>query len=117
MQTHDTALKATLQRLNAAGLHLNNGKCRFRQSSLLLLGPIVSVDGLLPNAAHIQEIVDAPAPTALGSSPTMLQWWNQCEHADTDNAFKWPENALASFEELNCLLVKSPALALFDRAL
>lgn len=24
MQTHDTALKATLQRLNAAGLQLNN---------------------------------------------------------------------------------------------
>ena len=133
MKTHDEALTATLQRLKAAGLQLNDDKCRFREPSLPFLGHTVSADGLLPDSARIQAIADAPTPTdatTLRSFLGLLSWYSKFlpNHAtvvepmraclrDTDSAFEWTDEAQSSFEEVKRLLVASPALALFDPAL
>ncbi|KAJ8353489.1 hypothetical protein SKAU_G00210560 [Synaphobranchus kaupii] len=121
MHTHDKVLTATLQRLNSAGLQLNDAKCRFRETSLPFLGHTVSADGLLP---------DAPAPTdatTLRSFLGLLSWYSKFLHnhatvvepmrvclRQTDSAFEWTDEAQASFETVKQMLVNSQALALFD---
>lgn len=86
----------------------------------------------MPDAARVQAIAEAPAPTdatMLLSFLGLLFWYSKFlpNHAavvepmraclrDTGSTFEWTENAQASFEEVKRLLVKSPALALFDPA-
>ena len=119
MRTHDEALTATLQRLTAAGLQLNDDKCRFCEPSLPFLGHTVSADGLLPDRARIQDIGDAPAPTdttTLRSFLGLLSWYSKFlpNHATVvepmraclrqtlqtcqSTAFQWTDEAQFSFE-------------------
>lgn len=82
---------------------------------------------------QLQAIVDAPAPidaTTLHSFLGLVSLYSKFlpNHATvvkamraclrgTDSTFEWTESSQASFEEVRRLLVKSPALALFDPAL
>ncbi|XP_039602201.1 uncharacterized protein K02A2.6-like [Polypterus senegalus] len=133
LTTHDKTLHSVLCRLEDAGLQLNNDKCKFRQSSLPFLGHIVSADGLLPDKAHVQAIMNAPAPTdtaTLRSYLGLLSWYSKFlpNHATViepmrtclrqpAGAFQWMADAQKSFEQVKTLLVDSPVLALFDPTL
>ena len=69
---HDTALQKVLQRLTNAGLHLNDKKCQFRQSSLRFLGHLVSAQGIEPDTEHVKAIAQAPPPHDAGTLHSFL---------------------------------------------
>ncbi|UYV68419.1 hypothetical protein LAZ67_5004277, partial [Cordylochernes scorpioides] len=59
--SHLTRLKTILGCLRKAGLTLNLSKCRFAYEELLLLGHVVSKEGITPDPEKIANIKDFPA--------------------------------------------------------
>ncbi len=59
---HDLTLKAVIQRLQDAGLKLNQSKCQFNKTSLRFLGHTVNAQGIQPDEDHLSAILHAPAP-------------------------------------------------------
>ncbi|UYV70961.1 hypothetical protein LAZ67_8001260, partial [Cordylochernes scorpioides] len=61
LPSHLTRLKTILGCLRKAGLTLNLSKCRFAYEELLLLGHVVSKEGITPDPEKIASIKDFPA--------------------------------------------------------
>ncbi|UYV67068.1 K02A2.6-like [Cordylochernes scorpioides] len=61
LPSHLTRLKTILGCLRKAGLTLNISKCRFAYEELLLLGHVVSKEGITPDPEKIASIKDFPA--------------------------------------------------------
>ena len=59
---HLVRLCKVFQRIQDAGLRSKASKCRFVQSKVNYLGHIVSADGVEPDPAKIQAVLDYPAP-------------------------------------------------------
>lgn len=126
---HDHTLKAVIQRLQDAGLKLNQSKCQFNKTSLRFLGHMVNAQGIQPDEDHLSAILHAPAPKdapQLRSFIGLLSWYNKfipnfatvveplraCIRQGSD--FVWSEEAQQSFDAVKKLLIDSPALSLFD---
>ena len=58
-ESHDTALKAVLTRLQTSGLTLKK-KCEFNKSSLTFVGPVMV--GVKPYSNKVKAIRDLPGP-------------------------------------------------------
>ncbi len=74
---HDHTLKAADQRLQDAGLKLNQSKCQFNKTSLRFLRHTVNAQGIQPNEDHLSAILHAPAledATQLRSFIGLLSW-------------------------------------------
>ena len=56
---HDARVRAVLQRLQAAGLTLNN-KCEFSKTSIKFLGHIIDASGILADSSKMAAIVHFP---------------------------------------------------------
>lgn len=77
---HDDTLKAVVQRLQDAGLKLNQSKCQFNKTSLRFLGHTVNAQGIQPDEDHLSAILHAPAPkdaSQLRSFIGLLSWYNK----------------------------------------
>jgi len=61
-EEHDRRLNSVLKKINASGLKLNKGKCKFRKSELPYFGHIVGEDGIRPNPERITAITNLAAP-------------------------------------------------------
>lgn len=126
---HDHMLKVVLQRIQDAGLQLNDSKCHFNKSSLCFLGHTVSAQGIYPHEGHLSAMLHAPVPNdahQLRSLLGLLSWYNKfipnfatvveplraCIRQGTE--FSWSDEAQKSFSAVKELLLQSPALALFD---
>ncbi len=126
---HDLTLKAIIQRLQDAGLKLNQSKCQFNKTSLHFLGHTVNAQGIQPDEDHLSAILHAPAPedaTQLRSFIGLLSWYNKlipnfatvveplraCIRNGSD--FIWSEDAQKCFNDVKQVLIHSPALSLFD---
>ena len=59
---HDTRVRTVLQRLQAAGLTLNN-KCEFSKTSIKFLGYIIDASGIHADSSKTAAIAHFPAPT------------------------------------------------------
>ena len=59
---HDNRVRAVLERIQKAGLTLNEAKCCFNQTSVKFLGHIVDADGIRPDPDKISAIVNYPQP-------------------------------------------------------
>jgi hypothetical protein len=73
---HDRRLHAVLQRLDTAGLTLND-KCLFEVTELKFLGHIISGKGIKPNEELISAIVKMEAPTNVSELRSYLGLINQ----------------------------------------
>ena len=62
-QEHKERLLATLQRLQAAGVTLNQEKCQFGKSTLNFLGHIISADGISPDPNKVKAVANMTTPT------------------------------------------------------
>ena len=60
---HLVRLRKVFQRIQDAGLKLKASKCRFVQPKVCYLGNIVSADGVEPDPAKIQAVINYPVPT------------------------------------------------------
>ncbi|KAL3973851.1 tissue factor pathway inhibitor [Sarotherodon galilaeus] len=112
-EVHDTRLQAVLQRLRDVGLQINTGKSSFCHQH------------------HLTAIAEAPAPkdmAALRSFLGLTSWFSkfipdyatlveplrQLLKTDMKVELQWNEAAHESFSNLKKLLLKSPALAVYD---
>lgn len=60
---HLVRLRKVFQRIQDAGLKLKASKCRFVQPKVCYLCNIVSADGVEPDPAKIQAVINYPVPT------------------------------------------------------
>ncbi len=65
VQDHPDHVKVVLKAIAFAGLKLKEKKCKFHQKEVLILGFIVSAEGIRPNPERVSAINDMPAPTNL----------------------------------------------------
>eukprot|EP00731_Ephydatia_muelleri_P022055 Em0014g646a len=120
--TYNIALK-----IQDAGLKLKASKCRFVQPKVCYLGNIVSADGVEPDPAKIQAVIDYPVPTNVKE---LRQFWGLANYyrrfvqdysriasalfkltqKTVHQSFNWTEQCTLAFEELKKKLTTPPIL-------
>ena len=60
---HDRNLRKVLERLEKAGIRLNENKCQLKKNEVQYLGYIINKEGLRPIESKVEAIRDAPRPT------------------------------------------------------
>ena len=131
---HLVRLRKVFQRVQDAGLKLKASKCRFVQPKVCYLGNIVSADGVEPDPAKIQAVIDYPVPTNVKELRQFLGLANYYRRFVQDysriasalfkltqkavhQSFNWTEQCTVAFKELKKKLTTPPILAFprFDR--
>ncbi len=126
---HDTTLLVVLQRLQEAGLTLNEKKCEFSQSRVKFLGQIVDHLGVRPDPNKISAIQNLRTPSCIGDIRRFLGMANHLGKfsprlADLTKPLRdllsnkshwcWDDTQQQAFEDVKRELSTSPVLALFD---
>ncbi|CAI5657039.1 unnamed protein product [Oreochromis niloticus] len=130
-EEHGERLQAVLHRLNDVGLQINFNNSSFRQTSIPFLGHVISKDGLSPTPDHLTAIAKAPAPkdmAALRSFLGLTSWFSkflpnyvmvveplrELLRTSQTAELQWTDAVNESFNKLKEMLLKSPALAIFN---
>lgn len=123
--THDERVRAVLQRLQEAGLTLNE-KCEFSRTSVRFLGHIIDGQGIHADPAKLEGIVKFPPPTNVTELQRFLGMINQLAKFAPELASKteplrqllkkeslwlWGDSQQKSFEQIKASLTSTPALA------
>lgn len=124
---HLVALGEVLAALERANLKVKPEKCHFLQSNISFLGHIISPEGIKPDPAKVQDLVDFPIPNSVKQIQKFLgivQWFRKFipELAQTakplfsllkkDDAFVWSSEHAVAFEKLKSAFTTPPILAL-----
>ena len=131
---HLVRLRKVFQRIQDAGLKLKASKCRFVQPKVCYLGNIVSADGVEPDPAKIQAVINYPVPTNVKELRQFLGLANYYRRFVQDysriasalfkltqktvhQSFNRTEQCIVAFEELKKKLTTPPILTFprFDR--
>ncbi|KAL2610726.1 hypothetical protein R1flu_029299 [Riccia fluitans] len=122
-------LRKCLQKCRRFSISLNPDKSVFGVSSGVLLGHIISKDGLLPDPAKIDAILQMEAPGDLKGVQRFIgmvgyyhRFIRDFAHIalplfgllQTDQTFEWSEDCQVAFDLLRNALVSSPILAVPD---
>ncbi|CAM1326481.1 Uncharacterised protein r2_g3548 [Pycnogonum litorale] len=73
---HDANLRAVLQRIQRAGLTLNN-KCEFSKRQIEFLGHIIDENGIRPSPKKVTAIAKMPPPKDISGLKSFLGMANQ----------------------------------------
>ena len=126
---HDRRLALVLQRLEVAGLTLNQEKCEYSKPSVTFLGHIISKDGTSPDPDKTKAIREMPPPTKVSELRTilgMIQYLGKYvpnlsdilrpmnELLRDDTAWNWTHKQQESLDKVKSLITKAPTLAFFD---
>ena len=79
-EEHLKALEDVFKALKTANLKVKPEKCQFLQSQVLFLGHLVSSQGIRPDPAKIQDLLDFPPPTSVKGVQQFLglvQWFKK----------------------------------------
>ena len=127
-EEHDGRVRKVLQRLQEAGLTLNE-KCEFSRTSMRFLGHIISASGLAVDPAKTAVIRDFPAPSSVPDLQRFLGMVNQLGKfllglavmteqlrglLRKDTVWMWEEPQQLAFENIQCQLTSSGILAHYD---
>ena len=127
---HDRNLRALLGRAQERDLKLNPTKIQFKLVQLKFMGHHVSEDGVSPDPAKVDAILQFPQPTnkpALQRFLGMANYLNafcpnlssvihplfQLTRKDAD--FQWSSVHTSAFEAARKLIADAPCLAFFDQ--
>ena len=128
-EEHDARLRDVLNRLQTAGMTLNESKCQFAKTSLTFLGHVVGKSGISPDPEKVKAITEFPTPTNVGDVRRYLGMVNHLakfvpnlaeitqplrELLEKNRLWTWNENQQRAFEKTKELLTLSPILTLFD---
>ena len=71
-EQHDTRLNAVMERIQKAGLKLNEKKCLFGSTEVVFLGHLFSHEGVKPDPSKIDAIRDMPTPKSKKELQSLL---------------------------------------------
>ena len=74
---HESRLHATLKRIQAAGITLNQSKCCFNQSRASFLGHVIDKDGILPDPKKTTAILEMAPPSSVTELRRFMGMINQ----------------------------------------
>ena len=125
-EDHLDRLSQVLARIGKAGLKVSPKKCHFFQSSVQVLGHVVSAEGVGTDFLKIQAVKEWPMPTTVKELRSFLGLCSYYRRyvpnfalvarplhklTERDSIFKWTPDCQTSFEQLKHLLTSSPILA------
>ena len=123
---HLDRLSQVLARIGKAGLKVSPKKCHFFQSSVQVLGHVVSAEGVGTDFSKIQAVKEWPMPTTVKELRSFLGLCSYYRRyvpnfalvarplhklTEKDSIFEWTPDCQTSFEQLKHLLTSSPILA------
>ena len=126
---HDQRLEKAMQRIETAGLKLNQEKCSIRQSQLRFLGHIIDKDGIRPDPGIVEAIQQLPPPANVQELKRILGMVNYLgryilnlstvgqplyELLKSKNMWTWGHAQQAAFDQTKEPLTTAPALAYYD---
>ena len=126
IESHLSDLSEVLDLLQKAGLKLKPAKCHLLQSEVLFLGHIVSVNGLLPNPALLENVKNWNPPKDVKQIQQFIGLCNYyrrfiygfsdlaspiTELTKKDVPFRWSEECQNAFDLLKQALCSAPILA------
>ena len=74
---HESRLHATLERIQAAGVTLNESKCQFYQSHVNFLGNVIDESGISPDPRKTVAIEKMSSPTSVTELRRFMGMVNQ----------------------------------------
>ena len=128
---HDASLAATRKILTSSGITLNTRKCNYRQKAVKYLGHIITGEGIKPDPAKIQALLDLPDPTnvsearrAMGMFTYLARFLPDLSNISepirslfkADAAWSWDAPQRTAFQKLKDLAAAAPCLAHYDPA-
>ena len=126
--THDKRVRAVLQRLQEAGITLNE-KCEFSQKSVKFLGHVIDANGIHADPAKTTAIKDFPAPTTVTELQRFMGMVNQLakftpnlaeanaplrELLRKDTTWIWSQDQQQAFQRIKEMLMSPQVLAHYD---
>ena len=129
LRKHNIALREVLDRVRAAGLKLNKGKCVFGASKVTYLGHQISGQGIEPTDDKVRAITEAPEPRNLSELRCwlgLINFYGKFLHGlasvlaplyallRKDVVWRWTNEELRAFQNAKKLLQSPPVLAHFD---
>ena len=130
-EEHEERLDKVLQRLQEAGLTLNEQKCHFSQSQVKFLGQVVDSDGIRPDPDKVRAIREVQPPRNVSDVRRFLGMSNHLskfapnlaektkplrELLNKSNQWVWGLPQQTAFTEIKQALETSPVLSLFDQS-
>ena len=128
--THDSRLKAVMQRLKDCKLTLNEGKCQYNMDCLVFMGILLSEKGIGPTDARVKAVVEAREPTTQTEVRSFLGLANFSarffpnfatiaeplrELTRKGRKFYFGLRQQTAFEELKLCMTRAKTLAYFDK--
>jgi hypothetical protein len=130
-EQHQERLRLVLEAIRRAQLTLKPSKCSFAMSSVLILGHLVTRDGVKPDPEKIRAVRDFPKPRKVKDVRSFLGLCSYyrnfvCDFARIagpinqllrkDTPFLWGEEQETAFERLKEALITAPVLQSFDES-
>lgn len=128
-EIHDERLAKALKVIEAAGLKLNERKCRFRQDRIRFLGHVIDKDGVRPDPDKVAGIENFPQPQNVTELKRFLGMVNYLAKyvpelstvgqplyilLKNDLEWVWEPAQLTAFQKLKALLATAPVLAFYN---
>ena len=98
-EEHDQRLEATLNKLEKAGVTLNQDKCEFAKTTMKFLGHIVGAEGIKPDPDKVKAITSMLPPATVPEVRQFLGMINELS--------KFSANISDLAEPLRALLAKN----------
>ncbi|XP_030828454.1 uncharacterized protein K02A2.6-like [Strongylocentrotus purpuratus] len=126
---HDIRVRAVLQRLQEAGITLNQGKCEFSKQSVKFLGHFIDDTGVKVDPSKTRAIRDFPVPRSVKELQRFMGMVNQVgkflpglaeineplrQLLKKDNVWCWGEAQQRSFTQIKEMMVSTAVLAHYD---
>ena len=128
LEEHNRQVRAVLQRLQEAGLTLND-KCEFSKQKISFLGYIIDHTGLQADPEKTSAITEFPAPTNITELQRFMGMVNQLgkfipglaeitepmrQLLRKETAWHWGPHQDKSFQEVKVILISPQILAHYD---
>ena len=112
---HTKRLEVVLQRFREARLKLKPSKCHILQERVVFLGHVITKEGVLPNPANVEKLVNWPTPVNVSDVRAILGMGSYYRRFVKDfsqlvnpivqltkksQRFKWTSECQRAFEEL-----------------
>ena len=131
-EQHDVKLKAVMERIQQAGLKLNEKKCLLCSTEVVFLGHLFSHEGVKPDPTKIEAIRDMPTPKSKQDLQRLLGMITYLDKfvpnlsittaplrqlMESDVKWHWSNHHNAALDQLKKLLAESPTLKYYDSEL